>query len=200
MISWEPELWNGAASSPAPGACPNQLATEPESAPAIAFLHRYAREVAAFGKPILFALACVFALRIAGELLGRVAPRQGVNPASLCLPSLGVGQVELGRRYAQFILGCLHLPEPSPGHDHMHHVAGNGARPSALVLIELIGPVLSSSLQVARRPSRQRQRHFGRELLRAPKFDDPFQRLELFAARHLCVRLRWLEPRRRGFA
>jgi endoglucanase len=54
MISWEPELWSGAASSPAPGACPNQLATEPESAPTIAFLHRYAREVAAFGKPILF--------------------------------------------------------------------------------------------------------------------------------------------------
>jgi Glycosyl hydrolase family 26 len=52
MVSWEPERWNGAA-SPAPGACPNQLTTEPESAPAIAFLHRYAREVAAFGKPIL---------------------------------------------------------------------------------------------------------------------------------------------------
>jgi hypothetical protein len=52
MVSWEPERWNGAA-LPAPGACPNQLATEPDSAPAIAFLHRYAREVAAFGKPIL---------------------------------------------------------------------------------------------------------------------------------------------------
>jgi hypothetical protein len=52
MLSWEPERWNGGPSA-APGACPNQLATEPESAPAIAFLHRYAREVAAFGKTIL---------------------------------------------------------------------------------------------------------------------------------------------------
>jgi len=53
MVSWEPIRVNGGSSAQAPGACPSQLATEPESAPAIAFLHAYARDVAAFGKPIL---------------------------------------------------------------------------------------------------------------------------------------------------
>lgn len=53
MVSWEPIRWNSGASTAAPGACPHQLATEPDSAPAIAFLHRYARQVAAFGKTVL---------------------------------------------------------------------------------------------------------------------------------------------------
>jgi len=53
MVSWEPIRYEGGGSTAAPGACPRDLATAPESAPAIAFLHRYGREVAAFGKTVL---------------------------------------------------------------------------------------------------------------------------------------------------